>query len=60
VPRSKTSPMTTSQANLLLIEVGIVAVSALVTLTGALRGLWKVKETAETVKDVAGETVSKL
>ena len=52
--------MTTSQANLLLIEVGIVAVSALVTLTGALRGLWKVKETAETVKDVAGETVSKL
>jgi hypothetical protein len=52
--------MTASQANLLLLEVGIVAASALVTLTGTLRGLWKVKQTAETVKDVAEEAVGRL
>jgi hypothetical protein len=60
MPQTKTPPMTASQANLLLFEVGIIAASALVTLGGALRSLWKVKKTADDVKDVAEGVVSKL
>jgi hypothetical protein len=58
--RSKTPPVTATQANLLLVEVGIVAASALITLTGALRSLLKVKKAAEDVRDVAEEAVSKV
>jgi len=53
MPRSKNPPMTATQANLLLFEVGIVAASALLTLTQAVRGAVKIKRTAEEVKDVA-------
>jgi hypothetical protein len=52
--------MTAGQANLLLVEVGIVAASALITLSGALRSLLKVKKAAEDVRDVAEEAVSKV
>lgn len=58
--RSKPQPMSSTQANLLLIEVGIVAASAIVTLGGALRGLLKVTKTAEDVKGVAEGAASKL
>jgi hypothetical protein len=52
--------MTTTQANLLIVEVGIVAAAAVVTLGGAMRSLWKVRKTAEDVKDVAAEAVSRV
>lgn len=52
--------MSSTQANLLLIEVGIVAVSALVTIGGALRSVWTVKKTAEDVKDLAEGTAARL
>ena len=60
MPRSKNVPMTATQANVLLFEVGVVAAAALVTLGGALQGLLKVKKTAEEVRDVAQETASKV
>jgi hypothetical protein len=52
--------MTARQANLLLFEVGIVAASALVTLSGAIGSLWKIKKTADDVKGVAHSAVTKL
>jgi hypothetical protein len=50
--------MTSTQASLLLHEIGIVAASALVTLGGVLGGLRKVKRTAGDVKDFAEGAVS--
>lgn len=60
MPRSKPSPMTANQANLLLFEVGIVAASALITIGGTLRTLLKVKKSVEDAKDLAEGAVSKV
>lgn len=60
MPRSKPSPMTANQANLLLFEVGIVAAYALITIGGTLRTLLKVKKSVEDAKDLAEGAVSKV
>jgi hypothetical protein len=51
--------MTEAQANLLPVELGVVAACAVAMLSGAIHGAWKVKKTAEQVRDVAGEAVGK-